>query len=111
MAKKARCFEVTLRDGHGIKTSTLPAQSKLDLLNRLKVPNTVKLIDVKHIGWRDVAAEPNDDLNGVNFKITGANSEITISHGDIGHDYLTQQIPDQVKNVHEYLDDYHNPDR
>lgn len=110
MAKKARFFKVRLRDGHGEDDVIFPAQSKASLLNNLEIPDTVKLISTIHMGWREVTAVPNDDMDGVDFKVNGKGRELTVSTGDLGHDYLTQQFPDQVKAVHDHLNEYHDPD-
>lgn len=109
MATKARLYVAKLRDGHGEKNHVFPAQSKNSLLNQLDLPPTVKLLKTTHLGWREVSADVNEDMSGINFTVKGKKENLIVTPEDLGYDYLSQQFPDQVKAAQDTLDAYHDP--
>jgi hypothetical protein len=101
-AKKARFFEVTIRDGHQPRTRVVPAFSKGDLLGRLHLPRNEKLLRTNHLDHHEVEAYPNGD-DDVAFVATVRGEEIHYSPGDQGYDYLRQQFSSQVRKVEDFL--------
>jgi hypothetical protein len=109
MAKKARLYVARLRDGHGENNHVFPAQSKDSLLNQLDLPDTVKLVKASYLGWREVSAEVNDDMNGIDFVVKGKKKDLIVTKNDLGYEYLFQQFPDKVKAAQDFVDAYHDP--
>lgn len=110
MAEKARFYELRFKDGHGVHTSLFPAQNKDDLLNNLKIPSTVKLVDTSHVGWLDVSVEPNAEFQEIEFQVKGNSAQVTISEGDLGYDHLKQLFAKDYRALSEEIDKYHDPD-
>lgn len=103
MAKKARCFEVNVRDGHTTKSRIIPAQSKAELLNRLDIPENEKLMGITHLGHHPFQAAPDEDDRYVKFHGTVKGREVEVHPDHQGYGYLQQHFPDQVKDVETYL--------
>lgn len=104
-AKKARFYEVTIRDGHEPYKRFIPAQSKSDLLNNIVIPKNEKLLGVKHLNHHAVEAVPDDESETASFTVNIAGKEMRVGQNDQGYNYLRQQFPDQVKNVEKYFAD------
>lgn len=101
-AKKARFFEVTIRDGHQPYKRVIPAFSKGDLLEKLHVPRNEKLLGTDHLKHHEVEAYPNDD-GDVAFATTILGEEIHFGPNDQGYEYLRQQFSRQVRKVEDFL--------
>lgn len=101
-AKKARFFEVTIRDGHQPYKRIVPAFSKGDLLEKLHVPSNERLLGTVHLNHHVVEAYPNDD-GDVAFVTTILGKEIHFGPHDQGYEYLRQQFSRQVGKVEGFL--------
>jgi hypothetical protein len=99
MAKKARIFEVTLRNGHGIWKETHPAQSEADLRNSLNIAPDVKLLSIVYVGWHVFDVQVNDEYHDLEFKTTVKDEEILFPKDSLGYDYLRRQFPKQAKEI------------
>lgn len=104
-ATKARVFCVEIRDGNGVRERFIPAPSKASLENDLQIHSNEKLMDIKHLKHHPVEARPNEDTNTVEFILNVNGKKTVVAEGDLGHKYLVQQFPEQVKNVEKFLCD------
>jgi hypothetical protein len=98
VAKNARLYEVTLRNGYGTWKKIHPAPSEADLRNTLNLDNDVKLISIKSIGWHPFSLELNDGCNDLDF----TTKEMSFSRSSHGYDYLRRQFPDKAKEIDEF---------
>ncbi|MCD0494596.1 hypothetical protein LQD23_20165 [Chromobacterium violaceum] len=105
--KKARCFSVILRNGHGTYELTIPAQSKSDLGNMLNVPDNEKLISIKYLGFHSFSATPDPETDTVRFESSVGGKDICVAVGSLGYHHLRQLLADDVRAI----DDCFNSDR
>ena len=102
MAKKARIFEVTFRNGHGTWKETHPAQSEADLRNSLNLAPDVKLISIVHVGWHEFDVQLNDEHDDLEFKATVRENLRSFPRNSLGYDYLRRQFPKQAKEIDDF---------
>jgi hypothetical protein len=102
MAKKARFFEVTLKDGHKEEKIIRPAQRGSDLKKAMENQH-VKVVKIKSLNFQKVSAKPDED-DRVMFCAQIDGASVNIYEGEQGFDYLTQQFPEKVEQVLEQIE-------
>ncbi|MDF4309604.1 hypothetical protein P3697_20865 [Vibrio parahaemolyticus] len=97
MAKKARLFNVCLGTGYGTNWYFYPGQS-IPVLKGTLESETVKVIDIKFVGWFDIDVIPS--VSEISFVINiGENQYMTINNRDVGYDYLYHQFYADVLDI------------
>lgn len=109
MAKKARFFKTTTRDGYGDKIFYYPAQSSDDLWNSLRLPPAVQLISIDHLGWFDVSTGVDENIEYVRFFAVIEGVDLCFDKGDLGYEYLWQLFPKKAAEESDFINNYHGP--
>ncbi|CAN7256091.1 hypothetical protein LJR159_000972 [Pseudomonas brassicacearum] len=104
-ASMARFFKIIARNGHGEYWFIVPAPSKRDLLNNLKLPNNEALISVEHLRFHLVESWPDEEHNSVEFRANVNGLSCTYNQNHQGYTYLVQQFSEGVKNINDFYDE------
>ncbi len=104
MAKKARFYEATLKNGYKQWTVIYAAPSEEHLIGAMSHPH-VSVVALKHIGWETVDVRPNDGTDAHEFNAKVKGTDTVINEGMLGYKYLTLQFSLQVKKVKEFIQD------
>lgn len=108
MAKQARFFRITIRDGNGSSVSYEAAASESDLTNKiipLLSPHQ-KLEAIQHLGHRFVNTEPDDEYDAPMFSVERRSGGYWYCRvGDFSYPYLAQQFSKDVRAVNNFYDE------
>lgn len=101
MAKKARLFRAEIADGYGVQRHIYAASSKADVRNILNnvLSHHQNVLDIKHLGWFDFYARPDEYEAGTEFVARYEGSEIVFGSGHPSQAYLQQQFASQTAEV------------
>ncbi|ALZ75398.1 hypothetical protein [Rheinheimera sp. F8] len=104
MAKKARFYEVTTKNGYGEQKKIVSAPKKSLIASVFETPD-VQVSNIEYLGFKEVIARPNAENNDVSFVVPSLDG-LTIDRNQPGHKTLSLQFDDKVKQVYKYLDAY-----
>lgn len=107
-AEKARIFLLKVKDGHGLKEPIYAAaNSTAELNNDLKrncyIPSNEKLDSIDHLKFKNVEVGPDIHNEFVEFTVKINEKDVRFGPNSIGYNYLTQQFPQKVKSVEDFL--------
>lgn len=110
MAKKTIVYEAQLKNGHTTWVEKFVAPTKDHLKDALQT-NDVKVENIRSLGQHNVEVIPDDDHRAATFRIKlQDNSELNISHGERGNNFLRSKFKNQTDKLEKELDEYNNPD-
>ena len=102
MAKKARFYEVTTRDGYGDTTKIYTANKKI-LLEQTLSTQTTKVVEVKSLGWKSVSVEIDSETEKPMFCAEISGKNVYITNGDLGYKNLTTLFYDKYQSTQQII--------
>ncbi|MDQ0086544.1 hypothetical protein J2W35_006927 [Variovorax boronicumulans] len=112
MAKQARTFRVTFKDGKKSTTVPVVAASKVaarKLVEKNLTPHHA-VTDVEHTGFRAFQVVPAEDDSGPVFKSCDGKDPLEFHPTDPSQEYLQGQFPIQTAKVEKFIDDQNRSD-
>lgn len=109
MAKKARFFEVTLKNIHDQIWTEIYAFQKGESLEKALGSESVKVMNVRYLDFYQVSAV-QDEYDNVQFCAQINGEWIFIKEGQLGFDYLKLLFPNKMEEINEQIYHSNNPD-
>ncbi|PPK77009.1 hypothetical protein B0F87_102115 [Methylobacter tundripaludum] len=106
MAKKARFYKVITRNGYGEETHIVSSPKKSVIPNAFETQD-VQVTHVEYLGFKEVNAKPNDELDDVEFVVPELN-DLSIQRGETGFKNLSLLFAEQVSKVNQEIKKYNS---